>query len=374
MRLLRVFVLLWMLFGLAHDLWASPPETAPGDAAASAKEPAKGYKPGKGPYEVRDISTITLRDEGRKKDLTLRVRAPRTPAPTPAVEGKGEVEGKEAGLGPWPVIIFSHGAGGSKDAFAELSAQWASQGYVVIHPTHSDSVQERRARGLPRTANPQDIVANVKLPERMGDVTFVLDQLDEIAGKVEGLKDETGKSLIDKSRIGMAGHSAGAMTTQLAYGAKVKVGGLGRARSYADPRIKAAILISGQGLEKRMFDKESWSEISGPMMVFSGSLDTTSVSNETPESRTHPYVYAKPGNKYLVFIEGATHGSYQGKGGERFLREEPTTDPELIGEIVRSATTAFWDAHLKSEPEAATYLKSDGVKQLGRGKVRYETK
>mgnify|MGYP000919649426 CR=1 FL=1 len=360
MRMLRFVVLLWVLFGLAQDLLARQTDAAPPQTASPAKEAPKAYKPEKGPFDVRDVATITLRDESRKKDLNIRVRAPKP--------------SKEAGSGPWPVIISSHGAGGSKDAFATLSAHWASHGYVVIHPTHSDSVQERREKGLPRIESPQDVVGNVRLTDRLADMTFTLDQLDEIAGKVEGLRDESGKSRIDKDKVGMSGHSAGAMTTQLAYGAKARAGGLGRARSYADPRIKAAILISGQGLEKRMFDKNSWADIAGPMMVFSGSLDTTPVSNETPESRTHPYVYAKPGNKYLVFIEGATHGSYQGKGGERFLREEPTTDPELIGAIVSSATTAFWDAHLKKQPEAGAYLKSDGLKKMAPGKVRYETK
>lgn len=36
--------------------------------------------------------------------------------------------------GTFPVIIFSHGTGGSQESFAHLSRFWSSYGYVCIHP------------------------------------------------------------------------------------------------------------------------------------------------------------------------------------------------------------------------------------------------
>ena len=46
--------------------------------------------------------------------------------------------------GPHPLIVFSHGFGGSSRGYVGLSSYWASHGYVVIAPSHADSVQLRK--------------------------------------------------------------------------------------------------------------------------------------------------------------------------------------------------------------------------------------
>ena len=38
--------------------------------------------------------------------------------------------------GGYPVVIFSHGSGGSKDGYSYLGRFWAENGYVVIYVTH----------------------------------------------------------------------------------------------------------------------------------------------------------------------------------------------------------------------------------------------
>jgi len=40
------------------------------------------------------------------------------------------------GAGPFPVIIFSHGVGGSREAFTYLGETWASHGYVAVFLQH----------------------------------------------------------------------------------------------------------------------------------------------------------------------------------------------------------------------------------------------
>ena len=40
---------------------------------------------------------------------------------------------------PCPVIIFSHGLGGSRDGYEYLGRHWASHGYVSVHSTHIGS-------------------------------------------------------------------------------------------------------------------------------------------------------------------------------------------------------------------------------------------
>lgn len=226
-------------------------------------------------------------------------------------------------------------------------------------------------------------------PDRLADTSFIIDSIPAIADALNKDRPDDARLTIDETRIGMAGHSAGAYTTQVAFGAKVRGPRWGslRLKSHADPRIDAAILISGQGTTNRSLTKDSWSDIAGPMMVIAGSLDTSPISDETPESRREPFEFAKPGDKYLIYIDGATHGSYQGKGLATMLRESPTTDIAVITAAVSSGTTAFFDRYLKAadnaEDKAAanatsdaarSYLESDALINLTSGAAEYKRK
>src|SRR5438132_3551039 len=78
------------------------------------------YKLADGPFAVATIDE-SIHDLKRTQDLPVRFLVP-----------------KSAGL--FPVIVFSHGAGGSGKNYFGLTAFWATHGYVVIQPTHNDSV------------------------------------------------------------------------------------------------------------------------------------------------------------------------------------------------------------------------------------------
>ena len=320
-----------------------------------------GYKLEPGPYEVELVDAFLLYDKRSDKNLPLRIRY-----------AKGVPADKTL-----PLIIFSHGAGGAYDAFGQHSEHWASHGYVVIHPTHSDSLQLRRQRGDDLSglrADPERLRRSVDVVDRLADVALILDSLDKIEAKEPRLRSGD-QGRIDRDRIGMAGHSAGAYTTQVAFGATIRGPRRGApARDMSEPRIKAAILISGQGLTNRSLSEDSWKNIHGPMMVYAGSLDVSGISNETPESRRHPYEYAPAGDKYLVYIQGATHGSYQGRGVTRSRDEAPTTDVTLITDAVAVGTLAFWDAYLMKDPEALKYLADDKLAKFGGGAIEYGKK
>lgn len=311
-------------------------------AAAALAEP---YKLEPGPFKTR-AAELSLEMGGGGAALPLLVRFP---------EGAGA---------PIPLIVFSHGMGGSSEAFDEVTAHWASHGYVVILPTHADSVKRQGPEGRRDfLTNPNGYRARVDPLGRLEDVKLILDSLDEIEGKVAGLKLDRG-GLIDRERMGVAGHSAGALTTQMAIGVKVRSRASLRPQSVGDDRFRCAIVISGQGTPTRLLTEDSWSGITRPMLVVTGSKDFAAVGRETPESRQHPYRFAPVGDKYLLFIEGATHSSYQGKEtpGRRLLDGgDPGVDIRAIGAAVKSQTLAFWDAYLKESAEAMDYLKRDAV-------------
>src|SRR5687767_14481175 len=82
--------------------------------------------------------SITLHDAKRNKELPLTLFIPDAP-------------------GPHPLIVFSHGAGGSGEYYRPLVAAWVRKGYVVICPTHADSIAlmtSQKRKGL----RPRDVV------------------------------------------------------------------------------------------------------------------------------------------------------------------------------------------------------------------------
>jgi predicted dienelactone hydrolase len=373
---------------------ASVPATQSAPASQAASTPYKldaaaAYKLEEGPFNVSLVENLTLEDKARKTKLPILIRYPRVVAasmpaerdsaadPKAAVRAKKRTPPPEES-GPLPLVIFSHGAGGSSDAFEELSRHWAGHGYVVIHPTHSDSLQLRRSQGEDLSgvrADPQRLRSDVKPFERVADIKLILDQLDWIEQNVNGLRSLDGKPRIDRGRIAMAGHSAGALTTQMIFGAHVRGERLaGQSGPPADARIQAAIVISGQGLSNRMFTRDSWNDLRRPMLVITGSQDVAKISNETPATRRHPYEYAPPGDKYLLFIEGATHASYQGRKHLRLLGENPATPIDVITGAVASSTLAFLDAYLKQVPAAREYLRSSGLEKMTGGAAKLDRK
>src|SRR5262252_4243814 len=98
-------------------------------AQTAKRDPALAYKLADGPFTVETIDH-TLHDAKRNKDLPIRIVVPKTG-------------------GPFPVIVFSHGAGGSGQNYFPLTHHWVTHGYVVIQPTHNDSIALRREEGEP---------------------------------------------------------------------------------------------------------------------------------------------------------------------------------------------------------------------------------
>jgi predicted dienelactone hydrolase len=352
-------------WGLAALNWALVSLTACQGVQASGAGPG-GYRIEPGPWKAA-AQELVLRDERRHKDIEITVRYP-------IVSGDSPVR--------FPLVIFSHGAGGSRAAFPDLTTHWASHGYIVVLPTHTDSLELRRRNGEDLSylaRNPNLLVRDVKPLDRLADVTFLLDSIGVIEERVPGLKSASGAGRIDRDRIGMAGHSAGALTAQMAIGVKVRgvsPGDLLDARDVGDSRIAAAIVISGQGTTNRMFTNRSWNEVSKPMLVITGSKDYAAIGSETPASRREPFEKARPGDKYLVFIEGATHSSYQGRGLAARFDRDPVADADLrmITGVTSAATLAFLDRYLKDDAAARAYLKSDALVAFSGNKATLERK
>jgi predicted dienelactone hydrolase len=141
------------------------------------------------------------------------------------------------GGGPWPVIVFSHGATNNAIDYAFMLEELASFGFIVAAPDHVGNTQDdvridfinaqAQSQLLPCFDNftaPCQRGTNVpnSMKNRIHDVSAVIDSLTTWFG-----------NRVDVSRIGMIGHSRGTVTALAAAGGSSLWG------FPPEPRVKA---------------------------------------------------------------------------------------------------------------------------------------
>lgn len=219
-----------------------------------------------GPYGV-GVDTLTFTDP-RGKAMKVEVWFPadtsQDPDPDPYEEipinlrGHRWVPADRRGA-PYPVIGFTHGLGGIRFQSASLCEHLASHGFVVVSPDHDGHTLFDFLGGFDSAETGRVIV------ERPGDVSLSIDHVlqltEEEAPHLAGLG--------DASRLGIVGHSFGAINTLMLAGAEDDLPGLadwcaqnrGNACSYvdridfdevgvtdfADPRVVAAVAMAPGG-------------------------------------------------------------------------------------------------------------------------------
>ena len=114
-----------------------------------------------------------------------------------------------------PLIVFSHGMGGSRRGYSYLGRYWAARGIASLHVQHTGSDSSLWV------GNPLAVVDRLQRAahesEALGrawDLSFALDRLLSSGAGPYGAQ-------IDRRRIVVAGHSYGANTALLAVGARV---------------------------------------------------------------------------------------------------------------------------------------------------------
>jgi dienelactone hydrolase len=133
--------------------------------------------------------------------------------------------------GTLPLVVFSHGIGGSREGYSYLGSYLAANGYASLHVQHVGSDRQLWfGNPLSLVFRLTEAAQEAEALNRVKDVKFALTRL---------LAEPVGGS-INTQRLVAAGHSYGANTTMLLAGAQVS----SVAYPAKDPRFSAAILIS----------------------------------------------------------------------------------------------------------------------------------
>jgi predicted dienelactone hydrolase len=241
-----------------------------------------------------------------------------------------------------PVVLFSHGAYSSKDLYAPIADAWARAGFVVIQPTHMDSVSLGVARG---TSNP------AFWPERLADMRFLLSSLKSLAQKIPALAGR-----VDGTRVAATGHSFGGMVAQTIGGASYFDPGSGQTVRNADTRVRAVIIMSGAGRFAPLLRAEDFAALALPTLVSVGTNDLKQDPTKSGyEWRKEPYDFLAPGDKYLLTLSGADH-YLGGSVGRDDLPRDPNAAAYLAA--FTDVSTRFLRAYVMGDTRANTDLRA----------------
>ena len=262
-----------------------------------------------------------------------------------------------------PVILFSHGLGGNRHNPVYLQDWWTQRGYVCVflqHPGSDDAVW-RDTPPAERMAALRKAATITQLVHRMRDVVAVLDALAAWqAADTPRLLAAT----MDLGRIGLAGHSFGAATTQAVAGQRVPPIFPG---AWPDPRIKAALILSPNAPATGSPD-DAFSQVAIPWMLMTGTHDTSFIGQ--PTNRLAVYPALPPGQKYELVLDQAEHSVFSDTAlpGER-LQRNPNHH-----RAIKSLSAAFWDSTLGANPAAAAWLNGDTARSVLEAGDRWQRK
>lgn len=251
--------------------------------------------------------------------------------------------------GTFPLIVFSHGTGGSMYDEHDLETGLARRGFVVAAVTHAgDNYHDTSGLGTDRVLIGRELQMSALITAVLGDATL--------------------RRHIDPKRIGAMGFSAGAYDVLLLAGAKPDFAlkdAYCRARpddrtfcewsvrvsdpilqARRDSRVRAVVAISPVGF---YFDRAGLSDVRIPVDLWAASADEVlplawnagRVRELLPRSPEYNVV---PNAHHLVFVSPCTQTFAQQH--QDLCLDPPGVDRPAIHRRVVADAAAFFGSHL----------------------------
>jgi dienelactone hydrolase len=296
---------------------------------------AEPYKAKPGPHAV-EVIVLDWKDEARSREIPVKIYAPKS----------GD---------SLPVVIYSHGLGGTRDGYEYLGRHWASHGYVVVHLQHKGSDDAVWKGSKQPLAEMKKAAADVKVAiARPLDVRFALDQAESLNTSHPSLKRR-----LDLSKVGVSGHSFGSFTTLASGGMTfVPQGGVGN--KLDDSRVKAIIPMSSPVPRNRDSLEKTYASITVPSLHMTGTLDDSPINDIKAADRRLPYDHSVNSERYLITFIGGDHMIFSGRA--RGMGDG--SNDAKFQDLIRQTSVAFWDAHLRYDADAKKWLADGGMKKL----------
>jgi predicted dienelactone hydrolase len=242
----------------------------------------------------------------------------------------------------FPVVIISHGLGGTRNSYTYLANYLASGGIAVAALEHAGSNDQQLVALLEgRTA---EIVPDEEFFRRPQDVSLTINALERARSS-----NPTLFSRLDLNRLGVVGQSFGGYTALALAGAPFDQARLGEycppnaltfnpsillqcqamrlgdpGQQLADARVKSIFIMNPIG--SVLFGPSGYHQIQLPMMMVSSAADT--VAPAFPE-QIQPSTWRGRPDHYLLLLNLGTHFSVV---GDIALADQPLAiPPALIG-------------------------------------------
>lgn len=263
-------------------------------------------------YGVRDLS---WQDERRNRAVLARLYLPVKPT------------------GAVPLVLFSHGIGGSREGYSYIGKYLAANGMAALHVQHAGSDRSVwTGNPIQMVSRLQDAAKETEAIDRTQDVRFALDQI---------FADAALANKLDAKRIAVAGHSYGANTALLLAGAQVQRNGKGM--DLADPRIVAAVIISAPPFYGEGDPAQIVGRIRVPSLHITCTGDEIKIPGYYSSAKDRVAVYeatsSAAGKMLAVFKEGS-HSMFTDRLG---------TGGELLNPQIKIATRELMLAYLQKQ-------------------------
>ncbi|HSJ02767.1 MAG TPA: hypothetical protein VK956_09960, partial [Verrucomicrobium sp.] len=257
---------------------------------------------------------------------------------------------------PAPVIVFSHGLGGSRENYTYLGRYWAEAGYVSVHVQHKGSDDR-----IWRDAKPSDRMNAVRLAAmnpanalaRPKDVSFVIDELT----RLNAADSSPLRGRLDLNRIGVAGHSFGGFTAMAIAGQSF----MAEEPRMIDPRVKAVIQMSAPVIGGQQLSESKFDAIRIPVFHMTGTKDDSPVGETMAADRRVPFDRMRHSDTCLVIFQDGDHMIFSGRMQPDASRLK---QDEAFQKLICKGTTAFWDAQLRGKVDSKKWFYDGGFISL----------
>ncbi|MGB3311676.1 MAG: alpha/beta hydrolase [Nodosilinea sp.] len=292
------------------------------------------------PVDVEAL--LQLVQSERQYDIDLiQVVVPGLPRPVELYLPQVRPGGPRRPAQGFPVVVISHGLGGTRDSYTYLAEYLATGGIATATLEHPGSNDQQLYALL--TGQSDAVVQTEEFLRRPRDVSLTLNTLDRLNQSPSPLRRQ-----LDLDRVGVVGQSFGGYTALALAGASFDFAGLaevcppgtlsfnpslllqcqalhlGNSGGLVDRRVKSVFVVNPIG--SVLFGPTGYGQIDLPVMMVAGTADT--IAPAFPE-QIMPFTWLTTPDRYLLLISKGTHFSAI---GDITTGDQPLPiPPEIIG-------------------------------------------